>query len=494
MTYKNKIFGLLSVSALMLTASCSDNADLIVPDNSELSGKTKITFMVNPQGAIAQSRAGGDEFSHISDGTKADKLVYAVYRRDEKGAYQIVTDYLNVDQNGQNTINNAVFPVTIELVMDVTDEFTVAFWAQSSECEAYDTSNLAKVKVDYSKVTNNYELGDAFCNVATVKGNDTGNKIVELRRPFAQINVGDAGWDYEAAAVLKPNPRTYAKSSISMTGLAQYYNVLEGRTLTDEDLDVSKGEKALYEGTVTFNMAYMPAFINLTNYDANFDWSKLSYLPYSEEFGPKEDGSAVYDAEIEEFLKIKWDGTENPYKSYLGYDADNSIIENFDRGVHDTEHYKYLSMCYVLVPVSKDESGKVKGATINKLSFTVSDAEGKKNLRIFSLDNVPVQQNWRTNIVSDRMFMGDEKFKIFIVPTYAGDFNNASGSNEGSSKDNWNNVEMDYETDSNGNQVWYVKDVDKGYGNPNDDFNGYGDQDGQYDEWDKTHGGNQVTD
>lgn len=477
----NKIIGALSVPAFMLAVSCSDNTTLNEPAGSQADGKNIVSLSINTQAAI-NSRAS--EFPHISDGSKADKLVYSVYEKttgaDGKETYKLVEDYINEETGGVNVINNASFPLTIQLVMDPTDEYTVVLWAQNSDCKAYDTSDLTKVKVDYSKVTNNYELGDAFCNIAVVKGNQTSTETVMLRRPFAQINVGDAGWDYEAVALLRPNPRTYAKSSVVMKGLAQYYNVLEARTLIDADLDASKGEKAIYPGEVSFAMSMMPAFINLSSYDSTFDWSKLSYLPYSSQFGPTDDeGNKLYDSEIEEFLKLKLDDG-NTWADYIGYDTSKDVQTNFnDNDLIKTGHFKYLSMCYVLVPVSRD-NGNVKGAVINELSFTAADSEGNNSKTLFTLYNVPAQQNWRTNIISDKMFMHADHFRLYIVPTYAGDFINDGGMNTGDSYDQWHNVEMEKDEDS-----WYVSNVKDGYGDVNEDFKGYGDQDGQYDDWDE---------
>ncbi|MCH5225431.1 MAG: hypothetical protein J1D77_05495 [Muribaculaceae bacterium] len=496
MKHKNHIFGWLSVPAFLLTVACSDNADMKVTDKNSFENKNRVILSLSTENGLAATRADESPFSHISDGTKANKLVYAVYRKNDKGEFEIVTDYINESVNGLNVIEETTFPLTLEFVMDVEDEFTVALWAQNNQCKAFDTKDLTKVKVDYSKVTNNYELADAFCNIAVVKGSDTGVKEVKLRRPLAQINVGDAGWDYEAAAILKPNPRTYAKSSITMSGLAQFYNVLEARTLTNDDLE--DGEKAIYDGTVVFNMDYMPAFNNLTKYDSNFDWEDLSYLPYSKGFGPKDqEGNALYDEEIEEFLRLKLnDDDENFFRPYIGYDSELTVKENFDNNVTDTEIYKYLSMCYVLVPVSKDQDGKVQGGVINNVSFSVSDANGSITKNIFTINNVPAQQNWRTNIISDKLFMGDQKFKLFIVPTYAGEFNNASGNNSGDSKNDWNNVEMDFKLDKDNNKVWFVKTVDENgeeleYGDPNDEFLGYGDS--EYKDWDKTQEGSSST-
>lgn len=485
MTLKYNIFGWLTVPALMLTGACSDNDNINGHDPSLDSEKRIVTLTVNPQGQTV-TRAD-DGFSHISDGSKADMLVYAAYKKNADGKLEIVIDKQSQSTNGVNYIRNTQFPLVLQFIMDPTEEYTVAFWAQSEACKAYDTSNLEKVKVDYTNAFNNYELGDAFCNTAVVKGNITTTQEVLLTRPFAQVNVGDAGWDYEAAAILKPNPRIYAQSTISIkaeNGIAQYYNVLEGRTLTQEELE--EGESA-YIKQVNFSSANIPAFINLSEEQ----WKNLSYLPYSndEEFGPKDDNDElIYDKEIEEFLRIKMDNDDS-YKSYFGYDIEKSVPDNYEAGVTSTETFKYLSMCYILVPVTKETNDKgevaVKGAILDEVSFSMADAEGKNSRVLFSISNVPVQQNWRTNIVTDKMFIADEQFKLFIVPTYAGDYVNDSGNNSGDSLNDWNDVIIQGKPNDEGVIIYEV--TSNAESNKNDEFPGYNDENGEYDEWDKDH-------
>ena len=502
MTHKNKIFGCLSMTALLFAGSCADNATISEPSQSDLEGKRVVTLSVSPQGTMASSRAGGNALgqSSLSTASKIDKLVYSVYEKNANGEYEIVTDYLNETTGGVNVIDNASFPLTLQFVMDPEQEFAVAFWAQSSLCDAYTTTDLTRVKVDYSGAGNNDELRDAFCNTGIVKGNQTETQQIILRRPFAQINVGDPGWDYEAAALMRPNPRTYATSSIILKGLAQFYNVLEGRTVTQSELDADgKNEKALVEGGVTFSLASMPAFYNLST----AQWADLDYRPYSEKFGPKDevegDDDEVtlvprYDSEIEEFLYLALNksadgdygyGSEYQYNDYIGYDTSKTLDKNLDQDLKSTERYKYLSMSYILVPVTKDAAGKVSGAVLDEVTFWAADAQGNNSKKLFSIDNVPVQQNWRTNIISNRMFMAAERFKLFIVPVYAGDFVNESGNNTGDSYQDWNDVTMGNDkVDSDGNNYWYVKDNNA---EKNPEFPGYGDQKGEYDDWDKEH-------
>lgn len=504
MKLRYNIFGWLSVPALLLTAACSENADMNIPDSDSENGKNIVTLSVNPVAKTATRADGETNYPVISDGTKADMLVYAVYKKKTdsstgKISYEVIIDEVNEKTNGVMTIKSIKFPLTIRLIMDPESEYTVAFWAQSQDCKAYDTNDLQKVKVDYSQITNNYEFADAFCAVATVKGNAK-DQSVYLHRPLAQINVGDAGWDYEAAAILYPNPRTYAKSTVTIKGgLAKYYNVLEARTLTDDDLE--NGESAIEKNNVTFSLSTMPAFFNLEAYDSSFDWSKLSYLPYSEKFGPEDEDTEepLYDEEIENFLRLPLvtsDGKD--YLGYIGWDNTKNVKENYGGGLSRTETFKYLSMVYVLAPVAyeeKDGQNVVKGAILNGLSFSASDAEGNNTKELFSINNVPVQQNWRTNIVTDKLFLAGTKFKLYIVPTYAGDYNDESGRYTGFATNDWNNVTIKQDedadgnklTDADGNPIYVaISNTDENGNNVNEnpEFPGYTDQGGEYNDWD----------
>lgn len=467
MTHSNKIFGWLSVPALLLTAACSDQAGLDSPESGILSeGQTVINLTLNTESQTAATRAEDTvEYPRISDGEKANLLIYSVYEKQQDGSYTLADGFGDGTTN-QKRLDVTQFPVTLQFIIDKEAEYTVAFWAQSSETNAFETSDLKKVKVNYSEAKNNDELRDAFCATAKIKGSDNNSvqkaKEVTLRRPLAQINVGTTGWDYEAAAILRPNPRTYAMTKVKLNGLAQYYNVLTGLTLTQEELGTN--ESAL-TNEVTFSMSRMPAFLNLTE----VQWQSLSYLPYSKEFGPKDDNSQpVYNGEIENFLKVDPDNDES-FKPYYSWSDYQNAQDPYT--IKDTETFKWLSMCYVLVPVSKDTKGNVQGASIPSFTFYGDDKNETDEREFFTVHNIPVQQNWRTNILSDKIFMADVKYKIYIVPTYCGDYNNLSGNLSGDSKDDWNNIDK-MEQDKDG--IWQVVEPEKP-GTPNPDWDGYND-------------------
>ncbi|MGN0056826.1 MAG: GLUG motif-containing protein [Phocaeicola plebeius] len=83
------------------------------------------------------------------------------------------------------------------------------------------------------------------------------------------------------------------------------------------------------------------------------------------------------------------------------------------------ESYHYLSMTYILVNDATTGSAQ---ATLEDASFTFH-AVGKEPITLHEgLTNVPVQRNWRTNIIG-QILTGDVTFNIKIDPTYENDHN-----------------------------------------------------------------------
>ena len=91
------------------------------------------------------------------------------------------------------------------------------------------------------------------------------------------------------------------------------------------------------------------------------------------------------------------------------------INETFRVKTSETEYTEYqnLSMNYLLVPTSGENSHKAN-VNITAASFW---REGEKELFSLNVPNVPVQRNWRTNILGD-LLAADKTFEIVIVPIF----------------------------------------------------------------------------
>lgn len=469
-----KIFAALAV--VTTAASCSDDIAMDSVAGSTPEGENIVSFSLQPQLQNMNTRSATlSTETSISQGGFIDVLLFAVYEKEADGSYTLATQFQkesepigNVEAaTGQNLlkVNGNSWPLQIQLVVDQSKTYKVAFWAQSSECDAYDTSDLTNVVVSYSDgskgLLNNEETRDAFCaSSLDFAGSTTVTQEVLLKRPFAQINVGTAGWDYEGAAALKPSAVSYLESSFEIDGVATDYNVLTGKVTTDK----SKLQK------ISFSFNRIPAFLHIPDDELNSitydDTSKDEFLKvrrYKEDEVDKTTG----ESRGEELFHYRgWNYYYN-FKNgsgifeeyhYTETDENGNIVEKtavtlFDEGVRPlTEIYKYMSMCYVLVP----ESDETKGCVLNSVSFQARGyelegdfVETPKELtsQKFTITNVPVQKNWRTNIIGESFFTFNKGFKLYIIPDYCGEYNYLYDKDK-NDDDSWN-VGLKPDTDGN---------------------------------------------
>ena len=191
-----KILFLGAMAAMLLgTASCSSDME------PAMGGETPVSFSVS-LGDDIDSRT-------ISDGTGANTLKFAVF---ENG-----TEITALAQNNVPVVDKKA-TVTTRLVKGHTYSFV--FWAQNSACTAYDTKNMAAIKVNYAANCND-ETRDAFYKKDSFTVTEAFEKKEELTRPFAQINfLAD-----DAAGVVGVDAY---KSKVTVTGVPTTLNTLNG--------------------------------------------------------------------------------------------------------------------------------------------------------------------------------------------------------------------------------------------------------------------------
>ena len=84
------------------------------------------------------------------------------------------------------------------------------------------------------------------------------------------------------------------------------------------------------------------------------------------------------------------------------------------------ENYVYLSMSYIL---ANDETTGYAKTALEDLDFTFAPISGNNINFSEGLNAIPVQRNWRTNIIG-KILTGDVTFNITIDPIYDGEYNN----------------------------------------------------------------------
>ena len=176
-------------AAMLCTASCSSDSDIAPVPEAE----SEVSFTVELPGNL-QSRV-------YNDGLSARNLWVAVY--DDAGAELQAMRQVTTFADGQRTKD-----ITMRLAGSRT--YTVVFWAFADGAPYSFNRESHTMTVDYSAITANSDKYDAFYKSVTIT-NVSGaiNQTVELRRPFAQLNIGatdsaeahNAGWDTQSTSV-----------------------------------------------------------------------------------------------------------------------------------------------------------------------------------------------------------------------------------------------------------------------------------------------------
>ena len=121
-----------------------------------------------------------------SDGTTATKLQYAVY----DAAGNILRDL-----QGSKTMENR--GAKIDLKLTTGNSYSVIFWAAATNAPYTVDFDAKTMTVNYTGAKSNDETRDAFYKYHEFTVNGAQTETIELKRPFAQLNIGTA--DYEAS-------------------------------------------------------------------------------------------------------------------------------------------------------------------------------------------------------------------------------------------------------------------------------------------------------
>ena len=152
-----------------------------------------------------------------SDGATATKLQYAVYN----AAGEELTDLTvtNGEIHGSTTVN---------LQLTTGNTYSVIFWAAAEDAPYSVDFGTKTMTVDYNGAVSNAENRDAFFkyHTFTVKGAQT--ETIELKRPFAQLNIGAA--DYAASASAGYTP---TQSAVVVKNVYSTLNLASGAVSDD---------------------------------------------------------------------------------------------------------------------------------------------------------------------------------------------------------------------------------------------------------------------
>ena len=338
---------------LLATTSCSQDEEIIRQSNE------MTTFKVELEGSTKSRTAG--------DGQTVDKLYYAVYDKDGGNVIYPNTDV----KYGTETVKDG--KASVELPLMKSEKYDIVFWAQKEGSSAYSFTNLKEIKVNYptdGTLLSNQENRDAFFNALDNYTADGNTQTVELRRPFAQLNVATtlADWE-EATRLYQANGGTgdpVKSSEVTISQLATTFNALSG---------VASGNTE----SVLFNKAEL---LKETN----------------------ENGDEVVESIF--------------------------IEKEADDGTTSKKEYKLLAMNYLLMAGEKEPqgieehqpaTGDVTKATV-EVDFTLWKDDATEIVSA-KVPSAPIQRNYRTNILGQFLTGDYTKFEIVVEDEFDGDHN-----------------------------------------------------------------------
>lgn len=198
------------------------------------------TLSVNLSG-VPQSRATTDPT--VGKGLKVNKLYYAVYQDGE-----------HVYPAGKNGVADIVdFKANVNLPILKGETYDIVFWAQAGSTTVYNISDLREIRVNYQNAYSNKDEYDAFYNALKNFKADGNNHPLELRRPFAQLNLGTSykesndeavmgDWQKAFLALKNKDIPPVTHSSVKVDGLADTFAPLDGKASGDVERTFQSAE------------------------------------------------------------------------------------------------------------------------------------------------------------------------------------------------------------------------------------------------------------
>ena len=201
---KNYLFGLFAMATMLFTASCQEE-NLVGTSNGDTA---TVTFEVKTPTLTTRA---------VGDGTTAKKLYVGVYEYQNGTLEGGPLEVSLIDENETVAFGDDR-KATVNLALAKNKEYSVIFWAETeNNADAmfdiyWDTREL-KLK---SSLKANQESYDAFWAQKDVKISNNIEEMVELKRPFAQLNIGTSDKATAAAAGIVVD-RTEVKTKVFTT-------------------------------------------------------------------------------------------------------------------------------------------------------------------------------------------------------------------------------------------------------------------------------------
>ena len=245
---KKILFG-LSAFTMLFATSCQNDLDF----DTTVEKTSTVSFSVGTPEIATRA---------YSDGTTATNLQYAVY--DAAGNQLTDLTVTNGEIHGSTTV---------KLQLTTGNTYSVIFWAAAPDAPYTVDFGTKTMTVNYKDAVSNAENRDAFYkyHTFTVKGAQT--ETIELKRPFAQLNIGTADYAASTSAGYTPTQSAVVVKNV--------YSTLDLKTgIVDEEVkasfalaDIKKDETFPVAGYEYLAMNYLLVGADKETVDIEFTYT-----------------------------------------------------------------------------------------------------------------------------------------------------------------------------------------------------------------------------
>ena len=347
----------LSAFAMLFATSCQNNQGF----DTTVGETSTVTFAVETPEIATRA---------YSDSTTATVLQYAVY----DAAGNELTDLTVTDA----TINGST---TVNLQLTTGNTYSVIFWAAAPNAPYTVNFATKTMTVDYNGALSNDEKRDAFYKYHTFTVTGAQTETIELKRPFAQLNIGTA--DYAASTSAGYTP---VNSAVTVKSIYNTLNLWDGEVSGETEVTydyaaIAKNEAFPVAGYEYLAMNYLLVAADKALVDVEFAYTEtdataaktrtVGSVPVQRNYRTNIYGNLLT-SDVDINVEIKPEYDEPAYDASLQYAVEN--------GGEVT-----LSQDVVLENPLKVKAGKVVVIDLN--GYTISGTDKNTAGNYYLIDN-----------------------------------------------------------------------------------------------------------
>ena len=303
---KKLLFGMMAATMVFAT-SCENELDL----GTNAGETAQVTFSVGTPEIATRA---------FSDGQTATVLQYAVY--DAAGNELTDLRVTDAEIHGSTTVN---------LQLTTGNTYSVIFWAAAEDAPYTVDFSKQTMTVNYGNAVSNDEKRDAFYKYHTFTVTGAQTETIELKRPFAQLNIGTN--DYAASKSAGYTPAySYVKVPVYNT-----LDLVEGKVSTVNGTSTSEDAVA-----TEFKLATIPE--GETFPVSGYEYLSMNYLLVAADkevvdvvFGYSENNTTVEKTRTVGSVPVQRNYRTNIYGQLLTSDVDVNVVIEPDYDEPDLE-------------------------------------------------------------------------------------------------------------------------------------------------------------